>query len=50
METIELNIIQKEITVAATQQTAFEVCVNQMGLWWPAVTELIPNKKSGLAR
>ena len=36
METLELNTIQKEITVAASQQTAFEVFVNQMGLWWPA--------------
>lgn len=36
METLELNTIEKEITVAASQQTAFEVFVNQMGLWWPA--------------
>ena len=28
--------IQKELVVAASQQTAFEVFVNQMGLWWPA--------------
>lgn len=37
METIELNTIKKEIVVAVTQKTAFEVFVNQMGLWWPAV-------------
>ena len=36
METLELNTIRKEITVSASQQTAFEVFVNQMGLWWPA--------------
>lgn len=36
METIELNTIRKEIRVTASQQTAFEVFVNQMGLWWPA--------------
>ncbi|WP_413666907.1 SRPBCC domain-containing protein [Mucilaginibacter sp. Mucisp86] len=36
METLELNTIRKEIIVSAAQQTAFEVFVNQMGLWWPA--------------
>ncbi len=36
METLELDTIQKEITVTASQKTAFEVFVNQMGLWWPA--------------
>lgn len=35
METLELSTIRKEITVAASQQTAFEVFVNQMSLWWP---------------
>jgi hypothetical protein len=50
METIELNTIQKEITVAATRQTAFEVFVNQIGLWWPAAghTEDCPMVKVGL--
>lgn len=50
METLELNIIKKEITVAATQKTAFEVFVNQMGLWWPAAghTEDCPMVKVGL--
>jgi hypothetical protein len=35
METLELNTIKKEIIVAAAQQTAFEVFVNQIGRWWP---------------
>lgn len=50
METLELNTIKKEITVAAAQQTAFEVFVNQMGLWWPASghTEDCPMVKVGL--
>jgi hypothetical protein len=46
----KLNIIQKEITIAAAQQTAFEVFVNQMGLWWPATghTGDCPMVKVGL--
>lgn len=35
METLELNQIKKEIIVAVSQQTAFEVFVQQMSRWWP---------------
>ena len=50
METLELKQIKKEITVAASQETAFEVFVNQMGLWWPAAghTDDCPMVKIGL--
>lgn len=35
MQTINLTSIKKELTVEATQQTAFEVFTNKMDLWWP---------------
>ena len=35
METINLTAIKKEFTVAASQQTAFEVFTQKMDLWWP---------------
>ncbi len=35
MQTINLISIKKEFTVAASQQTAFEVFTDKIGLWWP---------------
>lgn len=35
MQAINLNSIKKEVTVAASQQTAFEVFTQKMDLWWP---------------
>ena len=35
MQTISLTSIKKEFTVAASQQTAFEVFTRKMDLWWP---------------
>jgi uncharacterized protein YndB with AHSA1/START domain len=35
METINLNTINKDILVDASQETAFKVFTEQMDLWWP---------------
>lgn len=35
MQAINLTSIKKEFTVAASQQTAFEVFISKMDLWWP---------------
>jgi hypothetical protein len=35
MQTINLTSITKELTVEASQQTAFKVFTEQMDLWWP---------------
>lgn len=55
METINLTSIKKELTVAASQQTAFEVFTKKMDLWWPRthhigscpMTELVLEAKPG---
>lgn len=50
METINLTTIRKEITVEASQRTAFEVFTNHMRFWWPASghTEDCPMVRVGL--
>jgi uncharacterized protein YndB with AHSA1/START domain len=35
METLNLTSIKKELTVAASQKTAFDVFTQQISLWWP---------------
>ncbi|MDB5118105.1 MAG: ATPase [Mucilaginibacter sp.] len=35
MELINLNTINKEILIEASQETAFKVFTEQMDLWWP---------------
>jgi uncharacterized protein YndB with AHSA1/START domain len=35
MEAINLTSIKKEVTVAASQRTAFDVFTKKMDLWWP---------------
>jgi len=55
METINLITIKKELSVKASQQTAFEVFTKKMDLWWPRthhvgtcpMTELALDAKPG---
>jgi uncharacterized protein YndB with AHSA1/START domain len=35
MQTMQPTTIKKELTVQASQQTAFKVFTEQMDLWWP---------------
>ncbi len=35
METISLTAIKKDLTVEASQETAFKVFTEKMDLWWP---------------
>lgn len=55
METINLTAIKKEVTVEASQETAFKVFTEKMDHWWPrthhvgtcAMLELVLEAKPG---
>lgn len=55
MQTINLTSIKKELTVQASQQTAFEVFTQKMDLWWPRthhigsadMTEMVVEPRAG---